>query len=441
MDIFRTALIVMSYLFFLFLIVYSIYLFLTIALGFILLHRKAAYRRLNSRLSSDYDIPISILIPTHNHEKVIVNTMDNLLKLKYKAYEIIIVDNGSSDNTIDLLVKHLRMRKINRPIRKQLQASDVKEVYEGMCDSIKITLVKKEFCNQAESLNTAIDLATYPYITCIDATTTFAQDALINIVRPILENEEMIVCSGSVRVNNKNKKEKSYSLPQGVLPSMQALEYNRYFLAERRANIAPSVKTFNLFKKDSVIAVGGFDLSSSGQDYELILKLKAHAKKQKISYISQYVPEAICFVEVPNTVMKFLHQKSSQNRAVVLGKLKNKKSVWDVLYALLYGWAFPILEFLGIFAMILACYLHLIDVGGTIIFLISYTIFCAFLTFYIFTARFTIEFVALSFFSKIGIFATALLETIILKPLILIAKIFSLLPRRSEAKLIEKKGS
>lgn len=441
MDLFRTGLIVMSYLFLLFLLVYSIYLFFTILIGFIGLYRKSSYRRLNSRLNSDYDIPISILITTHNHEKVIVNTIDNLLKLKYKAYEIIIVDDGSSDKTTDLLVRHLRMKKINRPIRKQLQIKDIKEVYEGNHDSVKITLVKKEFCGRMESLNTAIDIATYPYITCIDATTTLAQDALVNIVRHILEDEEMLVCSGSVRVSNKNKKTKSYFLPRGVLSSMQALEYNRYFLAERRMNTAPVVKTFNLFKKDVVIAIGGFDLNSFGEDYELILKLKAYSKKQGISYVSQYVPEAVCFVEVPNTVMKFLHQKSNQNRAVVHSSLKNKKSVWDILYVPLSGWVGPILELLGIFAIIFTCYLHLIDVSGTIIFLISYTIFGAFLTFYIFTARFAIELETLLFFRKISIFSTAVLEMTILKLLTLIAKIFSLLPRKSEIGLIEKKGS
>lgn len=278
----KIFLVIVNFFFVLYLIGYSTYLFLSATVGSAILYKYRNYRKLSNRLKHEYYVPISILVPAYNEELTVVETVKSLLELDYKLYEVIVVDDGSTDKTKEVLIDFFHMTKINRPIQKQLKSKEIKEIYETVNQRIKVTLLVKENGGKADALNAGINAANFPYFTCMDADSMLQKDSLENIVRPILSDDRIVACGGIVRIANGLKLEEGYvneyHLPKNILTSMQVLEYDRSFLASRilfdqfNGNLIIS-GAFGLFKKDIVIAAGGYDADTVGEDFELVIKL------------------------------------------------------------------------------------------------------------------------------------------------------------------------
>lgn len=440
MNIFEMIILITSYLFLACLVGYSLYLFLSTIVSYILLYKRAAYKKFCTRLNLDYCVPISILIPVHNAEQRIVNTINNLLELNYKTYEIIIIDDGSTDKTVKKLTDAFHLKKINRPIRKVLQSSIIQEIYETNHQKVKITLLKEEFSGRASAMNAGMNVAEYPYITCMDADSMLDKNALVNIVRPILEDENITVCSGSIRVGNglnlKEENNSYYHFPFGLLPSMQEIEYNRFFLRKKMLNAPESniytMKAFHLLKKETVMAAGGYDIDATGEDFELLMKLKSFCHTEDKAYIVKYIPEAICWIQAPNKISTFFKQRRVWNKRMLKEITRYKNGLPFTLFSHVYGYILPYIECFGILSVIASCFLHLIDIKVIILFLLSYLLFCSFLSFYIFIVRLPLENQKLSISDKVKAILFAILETVILRCLLLIAKLSFFLPIKKE---------
>ena len=137
-------------------------------------------------LLQDYYVPVSIIVPAHNEEITVVDTVLSLLKLQYKLYEIIVVDDGSQDGTSARLIGAFNMHKVHRPIRRQLLCQPEDSVYETDQQRVPITLIRKKNGGKADALNMGINCAKYPYFICIDADSVLQYDSLEKIVRPVL---------------------------------------------------------------------------------------------------------------------------------------------------------------------------------------------------------------------------------------------------------------
>ena len=126
-------------------------------------------------------MPISIVVPAYNEEVTIINTVQSLLSLDYKTYEIIIVNDGSTDHTLDTLIEKFKLKMIHRPLRKELKCQNQIAVYENdMGDKVSITLVNKENGGKADSINMGINVSKYPYFVCMDADSLLQTDSLKN---------------------------------------------------------------------------------------------------------------------------------------------------------------------------------------------------------------------------------------------------------------------
>ena len=185
-----------------YLILYSTFLFLAVVIGAWKLYYKNKKRRFRNISDQKYYIPVSIIVPAYNEEVTVVETVRSLLQLDYISYEIIVVDDGSKDSTTKTLVDAFGMKKIRRPIRKQVPSKDAEAVYECFDQKVPLVLIRKKNGGKADALNMGINACRYPYFICMDADSVLQADSLIKITDPLLSDENIVAVGGVVRPCN-----------------------------------------------------------------------------------------------------------------------------------------------------------------------------------------------------------------------------------------------
>ena len=304
--------------FIIYLVGYSTFLFLAVVVGSSTLYQTRQQTRLKNLLEKNYYVPVTIIVPAYNEELTVVDTVRSLLALDYRLYEIVVVDDGSGDATSQNLIDAFHMHPIRRPIRRQVDCQREEFIYTAMDQKVPLTLVRKKNGGKADALNMGINIAQYPYFICIDADSVLQYDSLREIVRPVLEDDNVIAVGGSVRPCNgaeiREGRVVQYHLPRKLLPCMQVLEYDRSFLAARilfdKFNGSLIISgAFGLFKKDVVIACGGYDHSTMGEDMELVVKMHEFCLANGLPYRIRYATGAICWTQVPERLKDLCTQR------------------------------------------------------------------------------------------------------------------------------------
>ena len=457
LEIIKTFLTIVNTFFIIYLIGYSTYLFLCATVGSSILYKRRNERKLSNRLSHDYYVPVSIIVPAHNEELTVIETVKSLLELDYKLYEIIIVDDGSKDNTSKVLIDYYKLYEVKRPVRYSIKTKEITNIYETKSQKVKITLVKKINGGKADALNVGINISEYPYFICMDADSMLQNDSLENIVRPILENDKVVACGGIVRIANdlklENGKVNEYHLPKKILTSMQVLEYDRSFLASRilfdqfNGNLIIS-GAFGLFKKDIVIAAGGYDADTVGEDFELVIKLHVFCKMHKMDYTIKYIPEAICWSQAPNNLKDLMKQRKRWNKGLLQGMFKYKElflnpkygliSFISFLYFLLYELFSPFIELFGVFTIIISFFLDLLNIKFMLMLMLIYIIFGGVLSLTTFLARLHIENIKLSFKDVVKAIILCVLEITVLRFILLIARLSAFIGYKKKRNIWER---
>ena len=405
-DFIQGFLLCVEFFFVLYLIGYSSFLFLSVAVGSSDLYASKRRNLLKNELGNDYYVPVSVIVPAHNEGVTIEATVRSLLALDYKLYEIIVVDDGSADNTSQVVIDAFDMRRIDRPIQRRVPCQPDEEVYETRAWKVPITLVRKKNGGKADALNMGINVSNYPYILCMDADSVLQYDSLEKIVRPVLEDHRVVAVGGTVRPCNgaeiENGKVVRYRMPNKLLACMQVLEYDRSFLASRilfdkfNGNIIIS-GAFGLFLNIVVIAAGGYDSSTMGEDMELVVKLHVFCRENDRDYRIRYVTDAICWTQVPEKLSDLIKQRRRwhiglfQSMMRYRNILANPKygavSFISYFYFLIYELFSPYIEVFGVFVTLLAFAVDLINVPFMILFFAIYVVYSALLSLTAFFAR------------------------------------------------------
>lgn len=380
--------------FIVYLIGYSTFLFLAVVVGSSTLYQTRKQAKLKNILEHNYYVPVTIIVPAYNEELTVVDTIRSLLTLDYKVYEIVVVDDGSKDATSQMLIDAFHMHPIRQPIRRQVECQPEEFVYIAMDQKVPLTLVRKKNGGKADALNMGINLSQYPYFICIDADSMLQYDSLREIVRPVLEDDHVIAVGGSVRPCNGIKMENGrvieYHLPRNILACMQVLEYDRSFLAARilfdKFNGSLIISgAFGLFKKDVVIACGGYDRSTMGEDMELVVKMHEFCLSNELPYRIRYATGAICWTQVPERLKDLCTQRRRWHLGLFQSMMRHKSlfvnlnygpvSLISYLYFLLYELLSPYIELFGVLTMILAFCVDLINIPFMILFYLIYAVF------------------------------------------------------------------
>lgn len=377
--------------FIIYLIGYSTFLFLSVVSGSLELYKNHRQEKLKSILPFDYTVPVTVIVPAYNEEITVTDTVKSLLDLEYRAYEIIVVDDGSEDGTSDSLINEFSMKKVNRPIRRRIACRMETAVYESRAQKVPLTLIKKQNGGKADALNMGINASNFPYFICIDADSILQYDSLRKVTEPILKDDSIVAVGGAVNISNdvemENARVKKYKMPRSILASMQVLEYDRSFLAARilfdKFNGSLIISgAFGLFKKDMVIAAGGYDNKTVGEDMELVVKLHDYCTVNNIDYRIKYANDAVCWTQVPEKLDDLcrqrrrwhigLFQSMTGHKAMLMNSKFGAVSFISYMYFLVYELLSPFIEVFGVLTILVAWATDLVNIRFMVLFFLIY---------------------------------------------------------------------
>ncbi len=448
--------------FVIYLVGYSTFLFLSVAVGSSELFKKKQQYRMMNAIENDYFIPISIIVPAYNEEVTVTDTVKSLLALDYKVYEIIVVDDGSTDDTSKVMIEQFQMEPVRMPIRRQLRCQQEEFVYEAKVRNVHVSLIRKKNGGKSDALNMGINASRYPYFICIDADSVLQHDSLKKVALPLLENENVVAVGGSVRPSNgtviENSRVVSYRLPKNILASMQTLEYDRSFLAARilldKFNGALIISgAFGLFQKQIVIEAGGYDPNNMGEDMELVVKLHEYCTANDIPYLIKYATDAICWSQVPENLRDLMKQRRRWHiglfqslwlhRHLIANPKYGPVSFISYSYFLLYELLSPYIEVFGLLSVGMAFLLDMLNYRFALLFMMIYAVFGAVMSLTSFFARTQTLDLKLSFWDVLKAIGLCFFEVTFLRIILAFTRFFSLFgyrrKKRSWGKIKRKK--
>lgn len=443
--------------FVLYLVGYSTFLFLSVTVGSSYLYRRRREAHYESQIGRDCYVPVTIIVPAHNESVTVVDSVRSLLNLDYTLYEVVVVDDGSTDGTAETLVEAFDLHRIERPIRLQLPCQAQEAVWVSEGGRIPLTLVRKANGGKADALNMGINAAHYPYFICIDADSVLQRDSLREIVEPLLENDRVVAVGGLVRPANgitlRDGTVANYTLPRKIIPAMQVLEYDRSFLSARilldqfNGNLIIS-GAFGLFRKDLVIAAGGYDPDTVGEDMELVTRLHVFCRTNNIDYRIKYAPDAICWSQAPETLRDLCRQRKRWHTGLFECMTKHWRMFANIrfglvgfasyTYFLVYELLSPVIELFGILTMVLALALGFINVPFMIMFFLIYAVFGAVMSLTAFFSRVQTRDLRLSLTDVARSLLLSLLEVTVLRFIMAVTRMGALVGYRKRGRRWEK---
>jgi len=359
--------------------------------------RKNSFTDYKTLVSSPHVPSLSILAPAYNEGATIIENVRSLLSIYYSNLEVVIINDGSKDDTIAKLVKAYDLKKVDYFVSYQIPTKEVRGVYKSTNPVYKkLVVVDKVNGGKADALNVGINIASNDYIVCIDVDCILEQDALLKLVKPFIEETKVkvIATGGVVRIANscvvEHGKLLKVRLPEQYLPRMQVLEYIRAFLLGRMAwsrlnGLLLISGAFGAFDKEIVIKCGGYNHNTVGEDMELVVRMRRYMEENQLPYKVAFIPDPLCWTEAPATYKILGRQRNRWTRGTIETLLLHKKMFLNPKYGLLgmlsypYWFFFemcaPIIEFLGFIALIVMAFFGVIDwstFGLFLLFIISF---------------------------------------------------------------------
>ncbi|MCG6171374.1 glycosyltransferase [Anoxybacillus sp. LAT_35] len=309
-------------------------------------------------LDVSYTKPVSILVPAYNEEAGIFATVRSLLSIEYPEYEIVVINDGSTDDTLERLKQDFDLVEIKRVIRQQLKTKPIRAVYRSRKFS-HLFVIDKDNGGKADALNAGINFSSYPYVCSIDGDSVIERRAFLKVMKPIIDSDEDIIASGgSVRIANGCDIEKGevirIALSRQPLVVMQVIEYLRAFLMGRiglsRHNLLLIVSgAFGVFSKQWVIRAGGY-AHTVGEDMELVVRLHRMIKETDADKKIVYVPDPVCWTEAPESMADLRKQRRRWHRGLFESLWLHRRMWFNPRYGTIGLISMPyflLIEFLG----------------------------------------------------------------------------------------------
>lgn len=317
--------------------------------------------------------PISILVPAYNEEAGVVSTVRSLLSLNYPQYEVIVVNDGSTDATSEKVMKQFQMEPIDLAVRTYFKTGKISRAFKSAVHP-NLFLIEKENGGKADALNAGINFSHYPYFAAIDGDSILEQDALLKTMKPIIDSAGRVTATGgTVRIANGCKINKGVieqvSLPRKPIEIMQIIEYFRAFLIGRlgfsRINILLIISgAFGVFEKSRVIKVGGYKTDTVGEDMELIVRLHRSIKDEKSNQRIEYIQDPVCWTEAPSTKASLRAQRIRWQRGLAETLWTHRKMLLNPKYKGIGLFSVPYYIMIELLSAVFEVMGYFIIVGG-----------------------------------------------------------------------------
>ena len=330
--------------------------------------------------ASRFTIPVSIIAPMRDEEVVAVSVVDALLAIEYPELEVIIVNDGSSDATLDILLAEYGLQQIERFPRRVYETGLVRAVYRSTTDP-RLTVVDKETVGvKADAVNCGLNFARYRYVCCVDGDTIYHRDALLRSMRRAIRDPGTVIGITS-QIEVATRPEIPYGQDGGLLRSpvlqvFQHLEYLRAFLNDRLAWSRLSFMlctsgAFMLYRRDVLDEVGGFSNNFSCEDIELTFRVHERFLREKRPYQIVAMPEAVGRTEGPSRHGSLISQRARWQRVILETTWEYRRMFLNPKYGRfgLLGFPFlvlsevlaPFMEALGVTTLVVAALLGLVS--------------------------------------------------------------------------------
>lgn len=326
-------------------------------------------------LSSPFAPLISVIAPAYNESLTIVENIKALLSLYYPSFEIIIVNDGSKDNTLEKSIEAYDLELVPYVIDYKIHCQEVVGVYKSRKKAYhNLTVIDKRNGGKADALNAGINIAKADYFISIDVDSIIEPHTLSKLIKPFFEetDKKVIAVGGVIQIANDCKIENGQlvdvQVPNNLLPRFQVVEYSRSFLLGRMAwssldGLLLISGALGLFDKEVVIACGGYFTKTVGEDMELVVRMRKYMANQGLPYKVVYISDPLCWTEAPSTLKILGRQRTRWTRGTIdtifmhWNIFMNRKYGFMGLvshpYWVLFEWLAPIMELLGILYFII----------------------------------------------------------------------------------------
>jgi YaiO family outer membrane protein len=339
-------------------------------------------------MQSDALPPITILVPAYNESATIEASVTAILTLEYRNYEVVVVNDGSKDHTMDQLRHAFDLYEVPRIYPETIETKPLRALYRSRSRS-RLLVLDKENGGKADSLNAAINASRFPLVIAVDADTLIEPDALLRLTRPFLLGREIAAVGGTVRVANnctvKDGRVTDARVPRKWLPGIQVVEYLRAFLFGRLGwnrlggNLIIS-GAFGLFRKEYVMAVGGYATSSIVEDLDLVVRMHRYLRRNKIRYEMPFIPDPVAWTEVPESLKILSRQRERWHRGLIAAMWEYKTMMFNPRYGrvgflAMPFYAFgemlaPVIEVLGYIITVVGLFFGMVNVSFALLFIL-----------------------------------------------------------------------
>lgn len=341
-------------------------------------HRTYHYEKhvIDQMRTSPYTPGVSIVAPAYNEEKTIINNVNSLLSLDYPDYEVVIVNDGSKDDTLKLLIDNFQLVKVPYAYVEKIKTKPVKGVYMTTSDNPvfkRLTVVDKENGGtKADASNAGVNIVSNKYFVCTDVDCIIDKYALYRVAWPTMTStRKVIAVSASMRMSNgcdvRNGQMIEPKPPHTPIPLFQDLEYARSYLVGKQAlsaiNAMQNVSGgFGFFDTEIVIKAGGYDGDSFAEDMDMLARMIRYMCDSGEDYRVVQIPEICCWTEGPGNVKVLSRQRTRWGRGLLQFFIVHRDMVFNrtyrqygmvtLPYILIFEMLAPVIEFLGYISII-----------------------------------------------------------------------------------------
>ncbi|HEY6338814.1 MAG TPA: glycosyltransferase [Candidatus Sulfotelmatobacter sp.] len=336
------------------------------------IHRhRLASQRLELFKASPFTPPITLIVPAHNEEKSIVDSVQALLRLDYPSLEVVVVNDGSRDLTLQKLQLAYQLRTARLLYIADIATAPLRGMYRSPVEPRLLILDKEAAGCKADAINAGLNAATSPYVCVVDADSILERESLLRIMEGVFSDPSQVVAVGGiVRVLNGSSvvhgELQEVRLPKRAMEVMQVIEYLRAFLVGREAwagfNMLPIISgAFGVFQRDLVKQIGGFRTHAVGEDLDLVVRLHRRLQETHRPYHINFIADPTCWTEVPTDLTSLARQRARWHKGLIDALWPNRDMLFRARFGrvgwaiLPYMWVFeffaPVIELVGYFTI------------------------------------------------------------------------------------------
>ena len=284
--------------------------------------------------------PVTLIAPMYNEETVCVEAVRALLGVDYASKEILVVNDGSKDGTVVRLTEAFRLVPALRAPVADIDTAPVRAAYRSL-DRPDLWLIDKDNGGRSDAINVGINHCRTPLLCTLDGDSILDPDAIHRAVRPFLEDATTVAVGGTIGIVNDctvyHGRVTNVRMPRSWPARFQVLEYIWAFSASRvgwaAARALPLISgAFGLFRREAVVAVGGLERHTVGEDFEMTMKLHRYHRDRKIPYRIDFAPDAVSWTECPPTLKVLGRQRDRWHRGAFEVVTKHRAMLFNPRY-------------------------------------------------------------------------------------------------------------